>query len=117
MLGRYSNRGPDRYRANSIYDSNNTNYNSNIDDLTNLGHGSLYHNFRCGSKHCQFQSTFIPVNNILCTTTNTSYKGVVPSGSTYVNDHSSNVVYLITCNKCKFQYVGETSQNLNKRFN
>ena len=39
------------------------------------------------------------------------------AGSAYVNDHSSNVVYLITCNKCKLQYVGETSKNLNKRFN
>ena len=28
----------------------------------------------------------------------------------------TNVVYLITCNKYKLQYVGETSQNLNKRF-
>ena len=27
------------------------------------------------------------------------------------------MVYLITCNKCKLRYVGETSQNLNKRFN
>ena len=27
------------------------------------------------------------------------------------------MVYIITCNKCKLQYVGETSQNLNKRFN
>ena len=27
------------------------------------------------------------------------------------------MVYLITCNKCKLQHVGETPQNLNKRFN
>ena len=27
------------------------------------------------------------------------------------------MVYLITCNNCKHQYVGEVSQNLNKRFN
>ena len=27
------------------------------------------------------------------------------------------MVYLITCNKCKLQYVGEISQNLNKIFN
>ena len=57
------------------------------------------------------------VNNILSTTTNTLYKYIVPAGSTYVNDHSSNVIYLFTCNKCKLQYVGETSLNLNKRFN
>ena len=53
---------------------------------------------------------------MLSTTTNRLHKITVPAGSTYVNDHSSNVVYLITCNKCKLQYVGETSQNPNKRF-
>ena len=59
----------------------------------------------------------IPVNNTLSTTTNRLYKCIVRAGSTYVNDHSSNMVYLITCNKYKLQNVGETSQNLNKRFN
>ena len=68
-------------------------------------------------KHCQFQNKFVPVNNVLSTATNRLYKCIVPAGSTCLNDHSSNVVYLITCNKCKLQYVGETSQNLNKRFN
>ena len=85
--------------------------------MNNLGDGSLSHIFRCGSKRCQFRNKFVPVNNILSTATNRLYKCIVPAGSTYVNDHSSNVVYLITCNKCKLQYVGETSQNLNKRFN
>ena len=117
LLGRDSNRDPDRYRANSIHDSNNNNSYNNVDGFNNLGDGSLSHIFRCGSKRCQFQNKFVPVNNILSTTTNRLYKCIVPAGSTYVNDHSSNVVYLITCNKCKLQYVGETSQNLNKRFN
>ena len=82
LLGRDSNRGPDRYRANLIYDSNNTNSNSDIDDLTNLGDDSLYHIFRCSSKRCQFQNKFILFNNILSTTTNRSYKCIVPFGST-----------------------------------
>ena len=78
---------------------------------------SLSHIFRCGSKRCQFQNKFVPVNNILSTTTNRLYKCIVPAGSTHVNDHSSNVVYFTTCNKCKLQYVGETSQNLNNWHN
>ena len=114
LLGRDSTRDPDRYRANSIHDSNNNNSNNNVDGFNNLGDGSLSHIFRCGSKRCQFQNKFVPVNNILSTTTNRLYKCIVPAGSTYVNDHSSNVVYLITCNKCKLQYLGETFQNLNK---
>ena len=115
LLDRDSNWDPDRYWANSIQDRNNNT--SDVDGYNNLGDGSLSHIFRCGSKRCQFQNKFVPVNNILSTTTNRLYKCIVPAGSTYVNDHSSNVVYLITCNKCKLQYVGETSQNLNKRFN
>ena len=107
LLVRDSNRDPDRYQTNSIHDSNNNNSNNNVDDLDNLGDGSLYN----------FFTFFIPVNNILSTTTNRLYKCIVPAGSTYINDYSSNVAYLITCNKCKLQYVGETSQNLNKRFN
>ena len=42
---------------------------------------------------------------------------IVPPGSTYINCHSSNVVYLITCDNCFIQYVGETVQKINKRFN
>ena len=117
LLGRNSNRGPDRYRANLIHDNNNDNSNSNADDLTNLGDGSLYHIFRCGSRRCQFQNKFIPVNNVLSTTTNTLYICIAHASSTNVNDHFSNGVHLITCNKCEIQYVGETPQNLNKIFN
>ena len=116
FFGRDLSQYPDRYWANSIHDSNNNNSYDNLDNLTNLGHGSLY-TLRCGSKYCQFQNKFIPANNILSTTTNRLYKFIVPAGSTYVNDHSSKKVYLITCNKCKLQYIGETSQDLNKRFN
>ena len=109
LLGRDSNQDPDRYWANSIHDSNNNNSNKNIDGFDNSDDGSLFHIFRCGSKRCQFQNKFVPVNDILSTTTaNRFYKYIVPAGSTYVNDHS-NVVYLITCNNYKLQYVGETS--------
>ena len=52
FLSRDLNRDPDCYRVNSIHDSNNNNANNNVDDLTNLGDGSLYHIFRCGLKSC-----------------------------------------------------------------
>ena len=55
LLSRDLNRDPDRYWINSIHDSNNNNTNNNVDDLTNLGGGSLYHVFKCGLKSCQFQ--------------------------------------------------------------
>ena len=78
---------------------------------------ALYDIVRCGSKRSQFQNKFTPTSKILSTTANRSYKCIVPACSTYFNDHSSNVVYLITSNKCKPQYEEETSQNFNKRFN
>ena len=84
MLGRDSNWDPDCYQANLIHDSNNNNSNNNLDNLTNSGHGFLYHIFRCSSKRCLFQNKFILVNNILSTTTNRLYKYIVPAGSTYV---------------------------------
>ena len=117
LLGRDSNRDSDRYWVNSIHDSNNNKSNNNADGFNNLGDDSLSHIFRCGSKRCLFQQKFVSVNNILSTTTNRLYKCIVPAGLTYVNEHSSNVAYLITCKKCKLQYVRETSRNPNKRFN
>ena len=33
-----------------------------------------------------------------------------------VNCNSSNVIYLITCQKCEVQYVGETDRKLKERF-
>ena len=74
LLGRDSNQNSDCYRANSIHDCNNNNSNNNVDNLTNLVDGSLYHIFKCGSRCCQFQSKFIPVNNVLSATTNRLYK-------------------------------------------
>ena len=117
LLGRDSNRDSGRYRVNSIHDSNNNNSNNNSDGFNNLGDGSLSLVFRCGSKRCLFQNKFVPVNNILSAATNKLYKCIVPAGSTYVNEHSSSVVYLITCKKYKLQFIRETSRNPNKRFN
>ena len=77
----------------------------------------LCHNFRGGSKDSQFLNKFVPVNNILSTTSNRFYKCIVPPASRYVNERSPNVLHLMTLSKCKLQPVGETSKILNKRFN
>ena len=114
-LGRDSNRNPDRYRANSINDIdmhvNETLLNTDEISLNDLGNGSSSHVFRCNSKRCLFQKKFFPQDKIISTTTNRIYNCIVPPGTVYLNDHSSNVIYLITCNKCKLQYVGETLKN------
>ena len=107
LLCRDLNRDADRYQANSIHDSNNNSSNNNVEGFNNLGDGSLSHIFRYGSKCCHFQNKFIPDNNILSTTTNRLYKCNVPAGSTYVNDLSSNMAFLVTCNKCKLSKLQE----------
>ena len=94
----------------------NNNTSSSVNRI-DIGDGLLKHIYKCGSKRCQFQHKFIPQNNIISTVTNRIYECVVPSGSTYINCHSTNVVYLITCSNCSLQYVGETINKLNERFN
>ena len=84
LLCRDSNWDLDRYRANSIRDSNNDNLNNNVDDPTNLGDGFLCHSFKIGSGSCKFRSKLIPINNALSTTINRLYKFVVPADSTYL---------------------------------
>ena len=81
LLGRDLNQDPDRYRVNSIHDSNNDNSNNNVDGFNNLGDGSLSHTFRCGSKRCQLQNKIVPFNNILSTAYNRLYKCIMTTPS------------------------------------
>ena len=40
----------------------------------------------------------------------------MPPGTVYLDCHARNVVYLIPCDRCGLQYVGETVQTLAERF-
>lgn len=42
---------------------------------------------------------------------------VFPAGTAYIDCRSPNLIYLIICNKCYVQYVCETAQKANERFN
>ena len=108
--GRGFNGDPGRLQVKSI---NNSNSDSNINAL---GDGSISKIFKCGSKRCKFQHQFTPQDYIVSTSTNRKYKCIVPDNSIYINCHSSNLIFIITCSNCKLQYVGETSQKLNERF-
>ena len=50
----------------------------------------------------------------------TNYIFTATSEQRKIIDHlsckSKNLIYLIQCNKCKFQYIGETKRQLNERF-
>ena len=93
-------------------------FNSNIVILeNNLGNGSIKHISRCKSKVCKMREEFVCRDKTASTVTHRIYDCIIPPGSSALNCHSQNVIYLITCDKCHLQYVGETLQPLNKRFN
>ena len=66
---------------------------------------------------CKLNPIFYARDKVVSTATKRIYDCKVPPGSIYIDCHCSNVIYLITCNKCFLQYVGETAQSLNARFN
>jgi hypothetical protein len=64
----------------------------------------------CRSKRC-FTCNYIKSDSALYSTSN----GQRFSLTHDMNCDSTNIIYLITCTKCKLQYVGETSQQLRER--
>ena len=68
--------------------------------------------FRCGIKHCEVCK--------YTTETNTFTSSV--TGETYKINHRLDcyekcLVYLLTCNKCKKQYTGQTTDNFRGKWN
>lgn len=81
------------------------------------GDGSEVHVYKCGSKRCEFQKQFYPTDKVVSAATHRVHDVIVPENTIYLNGHSPNVIYLLTCMKCGLQYVGETVQKLNERTN
>ena len=67
-------------------------------------------------KSCKLKKNFIARDKVVSSCTKRFYDCVTPPGSIYIDCHSANVIYLITCNNCSLQYAGETVQKLNNRF-
>ena len=72
------------------------------------------HNSKHGCKLCHHLST---KDHFVSTSTHRVYQAVIPPNIGHLDCNSSNVIYLITCKKCRLQYVGETAQKLRKRRN
>lgn len=89
------------------------------DDCIDMKHGNDNHGDDiqiCGNKRCLTccDNVFKPVFE--STITRKAYKVINP----FLNPltcSSTNVIYLVTCSRCGIQYVGETSNGLNKRMN
>ena len=72
---------------------------------------------KCNFARCQLKNHFLLTDEFKSSCTMRSYKAVLPRGTDKLTCHSSNLVYLLTCSNCGLQYVGETAQQLNARFN
>ena len=106
---------PDQYQATVSYS------NSNISELNKeLGDGKLLNFSKCKHKICKLCFNLTPTNFCSSTITHRIYpcKNLEFSNQTFspCDCSTSNVIYLITCNTCNMQYVGETSQKLSGRF-
>ena len=91
-------------------------------DLTDLqricGDGKSKQLFVCKSTRCKLRDQFLARDRVVSSCTKRIYECITPPpGSVYIDCNSANVIYLITCSNCNLQYVGETVQRLNQRFN
>ena len=76
---------------------------------TNQPHGT----FRCNSKHGCLTCPHIEDGRTTYTFSNT---GEVREIKQHINCKSTNLTYMIECQKCKKQYIGETKRTLRERF-
>ena len=63
------------------------------------------------------KNDFRPADKVESSVTKRTYDCIVPAGTTYLDRHSANFLYLITFRKSRLQGVGETVQKLNGRIN
>lgn len=60
---------------------------------------------------------FLQLKTRLLTRHLNNFLTVTPCGTVYIDSHSPDVTYLITCARCYLQYVEETDQKINERSN
>ena len=61
---------------------------------------------------CKTNGMILPLNNFKSAVNGKHYSILTDSN---LNCQSTNIIYLITCNICKFQYVGETKRSFETR--
>lgn len=81
------------------------------------GDGKKVKIFDCGCNKCEISKEFSPRDKVVSSCTKRIYDCITPPNTVYVDCHDRNVIYCLTCSTCGLQYVGETSQQLNARFN
>ena len=81
-----------------------------------LGTPSEYRVVRCKDKRCKTCVNLTLSKNVTSNVTGRTYEAINFTSS-YLTGHLRNTIYLCTCLSCGIQYVGETVQPLNERFN
>ena len=91
---------------------------TSIESLQNMcGNGLNTKISKHNSKHgCKLCSNLSTKDTFVRSSTHRIYQSVIPSDVSSLDCNSSNVIYLITCQKCCLQYVGETAQKIRERF-
>jgi len=79
-----------------------------------LGDGKSLKISKCTHPCCQLP--LVPRDLACSSVTNRLYKCIVPPGNMGVNCASTNLIYLLTCDNCRLQYVGETVCTVRQRF-
>ena len=80
------------------------------------GDGSQTGLSKCTRPSCVTCSSYKPTDYFCSTSTHRMYKVNNKEWPSVVDCNTSNFIYLITCNCCGIQYVGETGQNMKDRF-
>ena len=101
-------------KIHAIHNDNSTLANNTIQILAELAsEGNIdFTVSKCNKITCKLCEILDVSNQFHSTTTNKVY-----NISNNFNCNSSGLIYLITCSKCKIQYVGETKRTLRERFN
>ena len=71
---------------------------------------------KCGGKRCMTCPKRDLGTEFVSNITKNKYK-IINHSNEQITCHSQNLIYLLTCNKCNSQYVGQTCRPLHKRMN
>ncbi len=88
---------------------------TSVESLENqCGNGAGTKIHTCANS-CHLCFTLSNKNRFVSTSTHRIYNSIIPEEIEFLDCKTTNVIYLITCKKCKLQYVGETIQLLRER--
>ena len=71
---------------------------------------------KCSDRRCKTCPSLSTSKKFTSNVTNKSYTIVNPTGVD-LNCHSPNIIYLLSCNTCNIQYIGETAYPMHLRMN